>query len=333
MKKLFGAVILFLLVLALSASAEETTVFLKNQNGTQTTQFAKTDDIYIGGICLPANQGITKIYITKDKIWQGGDEFFDVSMNIDTYAPPGDGRIDYYQPIWRHPLNEGLYDVVIDTNENRKLEEYEMKCVIGLTGAGFQVGNPAPAPTPTPVPTAAPTPVPTLPPAGGSAPAPTPPPASKPSTAFSLNESIEVKSLSNVRKSAGGTLIGSQIDGAPGTIVGGPVQASLDGKNFWFWNIDFENGPDGWVSESTIKSAPVPTPIPTLTPTPTPVPTEIVVPQEPIVSANVAEEETAGEKLVAQVSNPFMGSVVIGIALFFGLIFGSVIIARALRRI
>lgn len=329
MKKLFGVVILFLLVLTLPASAEEATVFLKNQNGTQTTQFTKTDDIYIEGICPPANQGIIKIYITKDKIWQGGDEFFDISMNIDTYTPPGDGRIDYYQAIWQHPLNEGLYDVVIDTNENRKLEEYEMKCVIGLTGAGFQVGNPTPAPTPTPVPTAAPTPVPTP----VYAPAPTLPPASKPSTAFSLNESIEVKSLSNVRKSAGGSLIGSQIDGAPGTIVGGPVQASLDGKNFWFWNIDFENGPDGWVSESTIKSAPVPTP----TPTPTPIPTEIVVPQEPIVSANVAEEapqeeKIATEKMLAQVSSPIMGSVVIGLALFLGLILSSFIIARALRR-
>ncbi len=333
MKNLF--VIVIFLLLASPVFAEEPGIFLTNQNGVQTTQFEIDDEIYIEGLCLPATQEIVKIYITYDKAWQTGDNLSDVSGGIETFMASADAKIPRTQ-IWKKAFNQGAYDVIIDTNNDSVLQDYEKQCVLGITDAGFRVGNPTPPPPPAEeTPSSPPSP----PPASVSPPSPPPVPA-KPSAVFSLDEYVEVKSLSNVRKSPGGTLVGTQTQGALGAIVGGPVQASLGGKNYWFWNINFENDPDGWVSDSTLKSAP----------TPAPTPAEEIVTEEKIaeppadtetkVTEEIPQDEIATEKMLAQVSgadkdsglNPFMGSVIIGAALFFGLIFSSIIIARALRK-
>ncbi len=80
---------------------------------------------------------------------------------------------------------------------------------------------------------------------------------------------------------------------------------------------------------------------------PAPVPAEEIVTEkntaEPLANTETKtaeetpQEEIATEKMLAQVSessgpNPFMNSIILGAALFFGLIFGSVIIARSLRK-
>ncbi len=337
MKKLFC--IVFFLFLAFPVFAEELP-FLTNQNGVQTTQFESTDEIYIEGFCLPANQEPGKIYIMSDKTWQTGDQLFDISGGIETFTHSTDGKIPRTK-IWNKPPNAGTYDVVIDTNNNYKLEDYEKQCVIGVAGAGFQVGNPTPPPPlPPPTPPAEPTPPPA--PAPAPTPAPSPSISTKPSVVFSLDENIVTKSLANIRKSPGGTLIGTQEKGASGVVVGGPVQESVDGTYFWFWNINFENDPDGWVAASMIKSAPAPAPV------------EETVTEKNIVESlmdtatttatttvkETPQEETVTEKMTAQVSgtdigfgsNPFTGSIIIGVALFLGLILGSIIIARVLRK-
>ena len=266
----------------------------------------------------------------SDKTWHTGDQFFDISGGIETFTYSSDGSIPRTK-IWNKPPYQGTYDVMIDTNNDRILQEYEKQCVIGVTGAGFRVGNPPPPPaeiTPPPLP-----------------PASTPPPSpsvlsTKPSVVFALDENVVTKSLANIRKSPGGTLVGTQEKGALGVVVGGPVQESIDGTNFWFWNINFENNPDGWVAASMIKSAPAPAPA-----------EEIVTAVEPLVNATttatattavkeISQEEVVTEKMTAQVSDanggfdlkPFMSSIIIGLALFFGLICGSFIIARAFRK-
>ncbi len=335
MKNLFGIVIF--LLLAFPVSAEEPGVFLTNQSGIQTTQFESGDEIYIEGICLPANQDIFKIYITYDKTWQAGDNLSDVSSGIETLTASSDAKIPRTK-IWGKPLNQGTYDVVIDTNNNFTLQDYEQQCVIGITNAGFRVGNPAPPPLPV-VETPSSPPLP--PPA--STPPPSPSPLSaEPSTVFSLNEHVEVSGLSNVRKSAGGILIGTQTKGALGVVIGGPVQASISGNNYWFWNINFKDDPDGWVAASMLKSAPAPAPAETITEKNTTEPLlDTATSTATTTIKEMSQDEIAKEKMLAQVSgttdgssglNPFMGSIIMGAALFFGLICSSFIIARALRK-
>jgi len=325
MKKILGMAIFFLL--SSPALAEEPSIFLTNQNGDKTTQFEKSDEIYIEGICAPATQELVKIYIAYDKTWQADDKLSDVSAGIETLAGSADGRIPRTK-IWKSPLNQGSYDVIIDANNDFTLQDYEQQCVIGITDAGFRVGSPPPPVVETPPPPPPP------PPVSASAPTPPPPPA-KPSVKFSLDGYVETESLTNVRKSAGGTLMGTQAKGAVGVVIGGPTQASLGGNDYWFWNVNFENNPDGWVSESMIKSAPAPAeenaaeenaekPL---------ADTEIKVTEE------ISQEETAEEKMLAQVSdnkdsglNSLAGSAIIGAALFFGLILGSLIVSRSLRK-
>ena len=208
MKSLFSAVgIIIFLFLASPAFAEEPSIFLTNQNGERTTQFEITDKIYVEGFCLPANQDVAKIYIAPDKVWQEGDKLFDVSASIESFAGSAEGVVPRTL-IWANPL-QGKYDVLIDSNNDYILQDYEQKCIIGLTGAGFQVGTPVPPPAPPSDSSSSPS---------ASSPPASPPPASSPSTkpskSFSLNDYVETNSLSNVRKSAGGTALGTQAEGA-----------------------------------------------------------------------------------------------------------------------
>lgn len=350
MKKLFCIVIFFFLAFPVFAADVP---FLTNQNGTQTTQFEIGDSIYIEGICLPANdpQVPTKVYIAPHKAWQINEKLYDVSGGIETLYSSADGKIPHTL-VWNH-ANEGAYDFLIDTNSNMTLEDWEKQCII----SGFTVGNPTPPP---PAETTPPSPPP------ASTPPPAPALSTKPSVIFSIDEYIETKSLANIRKSPGGTLIGSQEQGASGVVVGGPVQASVSGSNYWFWNINFENDPDGWIAASMIKSAPAPAPAPAeetvikenitggvaesmLKSVLTPALAEGIVKEnveEPLtgtettVTEEMPQEKIAAEKMLAQVSgidkssglNQFMDSIIIGAAIFFGLISSSVIIARTLRK-
>ena len=333
-KNLF-AVVVFLL-LASPVFGQEMTLFLTDQDGNPKTQFETGDDIYLEGACPIAESGVSKIYITNDETWEDGDAIYDVSSGIETVLMNDEQVVR--TKVWKTPLNKGTYDVVIDINNNYTLQGYEY-CILGKTGAGFRVGNPTPVSTPTPTPTPTPVSTPTPTPTPKLLPPPPPPPLSQPSDDFSLGAYVEVKNLANVRKSPGGALLGEQIGGAGGVIVGGPVRASLGGAGYWFWNVDFDEDPDGWVAESVLKNAPAPEPEPTPEPTPEPEPVvdETVVEEEPLADeAAPVEEQTAA----AQVSgsgdgvgmNSFVGAGIIGLAILFGLIFGSFVIARALRK-
>ena len=82
-----------------------------------------------------------------------------------------------------------------------------------------------------------------------------------PSTKFSLNDRVQVFSGPlNVRAtaSASGTLLGQQATGNLGTVIGGPIAA--DGFNWW--NINYDNAPDGWSAEDYLVKYTAPTPPP-----------------------------------------------------------------------
>jgi len=98
-----------------------------------------------------------------------------------------------------------------------------------------------------------------------SNPIPTPAPASTatkiPSNTFTINDHIRVASGPlNVRSAANGTLRGTQAGGILGTIVGGPVVSGA----FTWWNINYNNGIDGWSAEDFLTKATAPIPTQTL---------------------------------------------------------------------
>lgn len=315
--------------------AVENAIFLTNKNGDKTTQFTTADEVYIEGFCLPAGNLSVKVYITNDAAWKGGETLYDISGGIELVSVAGESMIPRTK-IWAMPY-DGSYDVVVDANNDLVFQPFE--CVIGADSTGFRIGNPAPTPTPTPIPT--PTPAATI------APTPTPAPTaastpipSKPSETFALDSYIEVKSLSNVRSAPGGSLLGQQNKGAAGVVVGGPVQASFGGASYWFWNINFDSNPDGWVSESTLKSAPAPVvaeppdePVPTVE---APIEEGTDVSAEKTIEEKIVTNPIDAEKSLAQSSsagaaNSLMSAFVIGISILLGFVFGSFIIAKAFR--
>ncbi len=86
----------------------------------------------------------------------------------------------------------------------------------------------------------------------------TTPPAS---TKFKTGDSIQTNSGLNVRSGANGTLIGTQLTSALGTVVGGPTY----GGGFHWWNIDYTATPDGWSVEDFLDKYTPPPVQPTLT--------------------------------------------------------------------
>jgi len=72
-----------------------------------------------------------------------------------------------------------------------------------------------------------------------------------PSTRFSIGERVQTLSKSNVRSiaSTSGALLGTQSKGALGTVIGGPRRAN----GYWWWQADFDNGVDGWVTQGKLR--------------------------------------------------------------------------------
>ena len=332
-------IFIIFLLLASQAMGAGSDVALLNQNGTKTTQFAVTDKVYLEGVCLPASGGYAKIYITPDKNWVSSDSLSDISGGIETVQVAGNAEIPKTM-IWQMPY-EGAFDVIIDSNNDLVLQEFEKQCVVGVSDVGFRVGSPTPPPPPPSPPPASQ--------AGGQAPPPAsppppppspPPPSSEPSDLFSLDDQIIVKKISNIRKTPGGSLLGKQEKGANGFVIGGPVRASVGGAIYWFWNIDFDESPDGWVAESTIGSVPPPPPPPPAPKEPEPKteaePVPEVITNEP-VKTEVASEPLIKETALAQVPttssvSSITNAIIVGLAIFLGFIFGSFIIARSLRK-
>ena len=67
-----------------------------------------------------------------------------------------------------------------------------------------------------------------------------------------IGERVWSGSKSNVRSIASnaGTLLGTQAKGAPGTVIGGPWRAN----GSWWWQVDFDSGVDGWVTQGKLRN-------------------------------------------------------------------------------
>jgi len=164
-----------LFLLASPVLGQGTAPFLTDQDGTQTLQFGLDDKVYIEGVCTPASGGSSvKIYITYDKVWNAGDALSDVAGGAETISMFGGPEIPR-TIIWPQ-LYAGAFDIVMDTNNDLILQEYEKSCIIGVDGAGFRVGIQPPPPPPPPPPVV------------------TPPPAAPPPTTSSTTTSSSVTS-------------------------------------------------------------------------------------------------------------------------------------------
>ena len=71
------------------------------------------------------------------------------------------------------------------------------------------------------------------------------------SSKFQSGQTVTTASTLNVRNapSTSGTLLGTQLSGASGTVTGGPVQAN----GYWWWQVDYATGPDGWSVENWLN--------------------------------------------------------------------------------
>ena len=84
-----------------------------------------------------------------------------------------------------------------------------------------------------------------------------------PSTKFIINDRVQATASVQVRSTPAGTSLGTQSTGMLGTVVGGPTYAQLSETNYWWWNINFDSGVDGWVAEDfLLKVVGTPTPPP-----------------------------------------------------------------------
>jgi hypothetical protein len=68
---------------------------------------------------------------------------------------------------------------------------------------------------------------------------------------FVIGDRVQVSIASiNVRDAPAGNLIGTQPQGALGTVLAGPVVAGPD--NFTYWNFNYDTGTDGWSREDNL---------------------------------------------------------------------------------
>ncbi len=88
--------------------------------------------------------------------------------------------------------------------------------------------------------------------------------AGAPSTKFVINDRVRANTNNlNIRLTPNGTFLGQQSLGSLGTVTGGPTFAG----SFWWWNINFDIGSDGWAAEDFLDkytSAPTDTTSPSV---------------------------------------------------------------------
>ncbi len=74
------------------------------------------------------------------------------------------------------------------------------------------------------------------------------------STVFSIGDRTQVTaSLTNVRSTPGGTIIGEQSRGSLGTVIEGPVTVA----DYIWWKINYDIGVDGWSAGNLLGKAPI----------------------------------------------------------------------------
>src|SRR5271154_63908 len=71
-----------------------------------------------------------------------------------------------------------------------------------------------------------------------------------------IGSRVQAVGAVNVRSAAGGTLVGTQPNGATGTVIAGPTTAN----SFPWWQVTFDSAPSGWVGADSLELASNPNP-------------------------------------------------------------------------
>jgi cysteine-rich repeat protein len=76
----------------------------------------------------------------------------------------------------------------------------------------------------------------------------------RPSTKFTIGDPVLVAKATNIylTLAADGIPIGTQLKGAMGTVIGGPMYED----RHWWWQVNFQNNPDGWALQTKLKKNP-----------------------------------------------------------------------------
>jgi hypothetical protein len=108
-----------------------------NATGIETNTFGLSENVYCYAENLPSNDPAVDIYVVQDKAWSVNDSIgTDVSGGIETVSTDDNGNIDNTM-IWPAQLTEGMYDIIIDLNQDGTLDAGEPVDDITL-GEGFE---------------------------------------------------------------------------------------------------------------------------------------------------------------------------------------------------
>lgn len=111
-----------------------------NENGLRIETVTTDEDIYISGICEAAAGTHVEVFVVNDRgTWKDETVLTDVSGTVESIKVDADGEVPLSR-VWTHELDEGEYDVVLDSDGNKEYDEDE-DCVADKSGTGFTVIN------------------------------------------------------------------------------------------------------------------------------------------------------------------------------------------------
>jgi len=133
------------------------------------------------------------------------------------------------------------------------------------------------------------------------------PPSSTLSTKFTVGQRIQTTgSTLNVRATANstGAILGTQPSGAVGTVVSGGIS---QGGYFW-WNINYDTGADGWSAEDFLTSYVAPPVVTPPAPTPTPIPDTTAPSTKFTIGNRVQTTSNVNVRATANVKGTLLGA-------------------------
>lgn len=71
-------------------------------------------------------------------------------------------------------------------------------------------------------------------------------------TQFTVGSRVKAMGTINIRLYPGGPSSDQQFLNATGTVLGGPKWALVGATPYWYWNVDFDAGADGWATDSLL---------------------------------------------------------------------------------
>jgi hypothetical protein len=103
------------------------------------TDFKTHHDVYAKGRWFPLNSNVD-IYVTLNKNWRRGDSLsgMDVSGGVETVLIGSNGKLPCTM-VWGDPLTPGVFDIVVDANQDGTFDPRDGDAANRRRGTGFKV--------------------------------------------------------------------------------------------------------------------------------------------------------------------------------------------------